>query len=109
VFQTNYAPALLLRGRIELADRKVEEAVQSFRQAAQINPLPEYQWALSEALRASGREAEAQAVATEIISRGPASDPRGCAVYLATIGQRIPLAERLAREESPYACGCLHP
>jgi len=61
--------------------------------------LPEYQWVLSEALRAAHRENEARTVEAEILSRGPASDPRTCALFLATRRERLDLAERLARQE----------
>jgi tetratricopeptide (TPR) repeat protein len=98
-FQTNFAPALLLRGRMELAATKTDEAIQSLRQAVQTNPLPEYQWALADALRAARREDEAGVLEQNIISRGPASDPRGCALFLATKHNRVQLAEQLVRQE----------
>jgi tetratricopeptide (TPR) repeat protein len=97
--QTNYPPALLLRGRMELTEAKSDDAIQLLREAAQLNPLPEYQWALSEALRAAHCEHEARAVEAEIISRGPSSDPRTCSLFLATQRERVELAERLARQE----------
>ena len=98
-FQTNFAPALLLRGRMELAAGRIDNSILSLRQAARINPLPEYQWALAEALRAGGLEDEARAVEGDIISHGPACDPRGCALFLATRHERVELAEQLAQQE----------
>ena len=97
--RTTFPPALLLRGRMLLAATKNDEAVRLLRPAAQLNPLPEYQWALSEALRAAGGEAEARDVESEILSRGPGSDPRTCSLFLATRRVRLDLAERLARQE----------
>jgi len=97
--QTNFPPALLLRGRMLLAAADNEEAIQLLTLAAQLNSLPEYQWVLSEALRAAHRENEARTVEAEILSRGPASDPRTCALFLATRRERLDLAERLARQE----------
>jgi tetratricopeptide (TPR) repeat protein len=63
-FQKNYPPALLLRGRILLAEGKNAEAANALMLAAQLNPLPEYQWALADALRADGRAGEAEVVET---------------------------------------------
>ena len=98
-FQTNFAPALLLRGRIELAAGKTEDAIQSLQQASQINSLPEYQWTLAEALHAGHLDDAARAVEVDILSRGPASDPRSCALFLATKHEHVQLAEQLARQE----------
>lgn len=97
--QTNYAPALLLRGRMLLSEGRIEQAIPSLRQAARMNPLPEYHWALGEALRAALREDEARAVETQIVSRGPGTDPRTCSLYLATRGTNREMAVRLARLE----------
>ncbi len=98
-FQTNYAPALLLRGRMLLADGKHADAIDSLSQAARLNPLPEYHWALAEALRAARREDDAGAAETQILSRGPATDPRTCSLFLATRRVNSALAVRLARQE----------
>ncbi len=98
-FRTNYPPALLLHGRINLADGNVSPAVTALQTAAQLNPLPEYQWALADAMRALGDVSEAETVEREIVSRGPASDARGCALFLATRRQQPELAVQLARQE----------
>ena len=98
-FQTNYAPGLLLRGRILLGATKAEDAIPLLRQAAQINPLPEYHWALAEALRAAQREDEAVAVEMQIVAKGPLTDPRTCSLYFATRRTNTELAVRLARQE----------
>jgi len=99
VFRTNYPPALLLRGRITLAEGKTSDAVTALQTAAKLNPLPEYQWALADALRAFGNVSEAEVIERDILSRGPASDARGCALYLATRREQTELAVRLARQE----------
>ena len=98
-FQTNYAPGLLLRGRMLLAAAKVEDAIPLLRQAAQINPLPEYHWALAEALRTAHREDEAVAVEMQLVAKGQVTDPRTCSLYLATRRTNGELAVRLARQE----------
>ncbi len=94
-----FAPALLLRGKMLLAQGQVPSAIESLARAAESNPLPEYQWALADALRAGGREAEAKAPAELLLRRGRASDPRACSLYLATHRQQPELAVRLARQE----------
>ena len=53
--QPGYAPALLAKGRVLLAERKFNEAVLPLQRAAEKNPLPEYRWTLADALRAAGR------------------------------------------------------
>ena len=52
--QPDYAAALLARGRVLLAMKRTAEAVEALERAARLNPLPEYQWTLADALRASG-------------------------------------------------------
>jgi tetratricopeptide (TPR) repeat protein len=97
--QPEYAPALLARGRLLLAQDQPVEAITPLSHAAQLNPLPEYQWVLIEALRAAGRADEAAAVATQLKQRGAANDRRTFALYLATTGQDSATALRLAEEE----------
>ena len=58
-FHPGHAAALLLRGRMLLASGETEKAVETLREAARLNPLPEAQWALAEALRATHREEQA--------------------------------------------------
>jgi tetratricopeptide (TPR) repeat protein len=98
-FQTNYPPALLLRGKMLLAANHCSEAAGLLRTAAALNPLPEYQWALADALRESGRESEALEVETLLRQRGLASDPRTLALFLATRREAPETALRLGREE----------
>jgi tetratricopeptide (TPR) repeat protein len=98
-FQTNYPPALLLRGKLLLAGGQPGAAVAALQNAEQLNPLPEYKWALADALREAGREKDAARVEEQICSRGAAADPRTFALYLATRRQSPSLAVQLAREE----------
>ncbi len=98
-FMPDYAPALLLRGRVDLAEGKYAAAQLTFQQAARLNPLPEYQWALSEALRALGRAEEAQQIEAELKAKGATEDPRTFALFLATRGEDAAQAVRLTETE----------
>lgn len=98
-FQKNYAPALLLRGRLLLADGKTAEAVEALTSAEKLNPLPDYQWALAEALNEDGRPDEARAVEARLNQSGAGTDPRTYALYLATRSQATRTAVELAQNE----------
>ena len=95
----DYPPALLMRGRVLLASDDRAAAIDVLERAARANPLPEYQWAFAEALRAAGREQEAAGVETRLRNNGAAADPRTLSLYLATRGEDPQLAVRLAEEE----------
>lgn len=95
----DYAPAILARGRALLALGRGEDSVAELRRAADLNPLPEYQWWLADVLRASGHEQDAVKTESELKSRGELGDPRTLALFLATRGENAALAVRLAREE----------
>lgn len=99
VFQSDYAPTLLLKGKILLAENQFGEAVDALQNAVKLNPLPEYQWTLAEALRVAGREKEASAVEAQLCQRGASSDPRTLALYLATRHESPETALRFARAE----------
>jgi tetratricopeptide (TPR) repeat protein len=88
-FAENYAAALLLRGRILLAQGKAVEAIESLQPATTLTSLPEYQWTLAEALRAVGKTQAAEDVESHLISNGAVNDPRTFALYLVSRGQRI--------------------
>jgi tetratricopeptide (TPR) repeat protein len=98
-FQQDYAPALLLRGRLLLAEGNAAQAIDALQRAAQLNPLPEYQWVLSDALRAAGRTEEADIVERQLRQDGAAADPRTFALYLASRGDSTAIALDLARAE----------
>ncbi len=97
--QKEYAPALLSRGRILLAEQKTNEAIATLQRAAQLNPLPEYQWTLADALRTANRAAEAQTIESKLAAQGEANDPRTYALYLATRGNHTARALKLVNEE----------
>jgi tetratricopeptide (TPR) repeat protein len=98
-YQTNCAPALLLRGRMLLAQNNAAAAVNALTKAEQINPLPEYQWTLAEALRAGDRQTEADKMESLLRQTAAAADPRTFALYLATRDEQIPTALHLAHDE----------
>ncbi len=97
--QTNYPPALLLKGRMLLAKDESREAVDPLQNAAKLNPLPEYQWVLAEALRAAGREEEASRIEAQLRQHGASGDPRTLALFLSTRHEFPETALRLARAE----------
>jgi tetratricopeptide (TPR) repeat protein len=98
-FQNDYAPALLVKGRMLLAEDKFNDAIAPLRQAAQLNPLPEYQWTLAEALRSAGQTDEATKVEAELRAKGAQNDPRTLALFLATRQESAEKALRLAQTE----------
>jgi tetratricopeptide (TPR) repeat protein len=98
-YEPDYAPALLAQGRILLATSRPSDAVPVLRRAASLNPLPEYQWTLADALRVQGLTAEAHATEQELMKHGSVSDPRTYALYLATRRTDVPKAIALAEEE----------
>src|SRR5437867_6288545 len=75
-YQADYAPALLVRGRLLLAQGKSQEAVVPLKRAASLNPQAEYAWVLAEALHAAGRIPEARSLEESLEKQGPVSDPR---------------------------------
>lgn len=94
-----YPPALLARGRALLALGKTKQAIEPLKRAAELNPLPEYQWWLADALCASGDSATAEKTEALIRQRGEVSDPRTLALFLATRGETSAEALRLAKAE----------
>jgi len=98
-YERQYPPALLLRGRLLLAEGKVAEAVEALQAAARLNPLPEYRWVLSDALHAASRDQEEGAVRATLRCSGAATDPRTFALYLASRGESPAQALELASNE----------
>ncbi len=98
-FVPGYAAALLLRGRVLLAQGKTGDAVTALEAAAKKSPLPEYLWTLADALRADGKPGPATQVEDKLRSTGIANDPRTYSLYLASRGAKPDLALRLAQEE----------
>ncbi len=97
--QNNYPPTLLLKGKMLLAQNRPSEAVDALQNAVKLNPLPEYQWTLAEALRVAGKKNEASEVEAQLCQRGANNDPRTLALYLATRHESPETALRLARGE----------
>jgi tetratricopeptide (TPR) repeat protein len=98
-FQPDYPPALLLRGRMLLAKGNFAEAVKSLTRAAELNPLPDYQWTFAEALRAAEMPEQAARVEAALNNRGASADPRTYSLYLSTRNESKPTALSLAEQE----------
>ena len=94
-----YPPALLAQGRVLLAEKDFAGAIAVLEKAAMRNPLPEYRWTLVEALEAAGHRRRAKAVAIGLLERGAIDDRRTHALYLASTGQDVDTALRLAQQE----------
>jgi tetratricopeptide (TPR) repeat protein len=95
----DYAPALFALGRVLLAENNTSAAIDALERAARLNPLPEYQWALADALSGANRDEEAASVERRLAETGPANDPRSYSLFLATRGREPDAALRLAEEE----------
>jgi tetratricopeptide (TPR) repeat protein len=96
-FVPDYAAALLVRGRLQLAQNKPAEAIASLKEAARLNPLPEYNWTLADALRSLNRTDEAIAVEQMVVA--DSGDPRTVSLYLSTRHTDLETAVDLARAE----------
>ena len=97
--QDNYPPTLLLKGKMLLAQSRFGEAVDTLQNAVKLNPLPEYQWTLAEALYTAGRANEASGIEAQLRKAGASNDSRTLALYLATRHDSPEMALRLARAE----------
>lgn len=95
----DYAPALLMRGKLLLANEQFAEAAAVIEQAAQRCPLPDYLWTYAEALRGAGEIEKLQSVETRLRETGPANDPRTYSLFLATTGGDAARALELAQAE----------
>ncbi|MEY4941580.1 MAG: hypothetical protein RIQ93_3315 [Verrucomicrobiota bacterium] len=95
----DYPAALLLQGRLLLAAGNAVKAAELLGRAVAKNPLPEYRWAHADALRSAGRTSQAEGVEAELRRHGAAEDPRTVALFLATRGQQVETAVRLAEGE----------
>jgi tetratricopeptide (TPR) repeat protein len=95
----DYPAALLLQSRLLLSSEMFAEAIASAQRAAEINPLPEFQWTLADTLRSAARADEAAKVEATLERGGAQDDPRTLALFLATRGEQIELAIELAQRE----------
>src|SRR5919205_788116 len=84
--QSDYAPAMLARGRTLLAMNHGGEALVELQRAAKLNPLPEYQWILEDALNVKSQISETE-------------DPRTLSLYFATRHEDVERAVKLAEQE----------
>jgi tetratricopeptide (TPR) repeat protein len=98
-FAPNHPMALLVRGRMQLAARQANEAVETFRRAVAQDPLPEHLWWLAEALRAAQQVDGAEKIEVQLVARGAGDDPRALALFLATHGRQPDRALKLAQAE----------
>ena len=99
VLRSDYAPAMMARGRVLLALHRPADAVVELQRAAELNPLPEYQWALADALALTGDRDRAKQVEAQIINRGATEDPRSFSLYLATRSENVEQAVQVAQHE----------
>ena len=97
--QPNYAPALLIKTRILLAENKPADALACIRVAEVENPLPEYQWLLADVLQLNGQTDESNRIESELRKRGAVSDNRTLALFLGTRHAESETALRLATAE----------
>jgi tetratricopeptide (TPR) repeat protein len=97
--QSLYPPALLVRGRLLLTEGRAEAAIEALTQASASNTLPEYQWALIEALHTTGQNQSAREHERRLMQRGAMDDARTFALYLAGVGKDLSTALRLVKQE----------
>ncbi len=96
--QDDYAPAMLIRGRTLLAVGRTTDALVELQRAAKLNPLPEYQWTLADALTFAGHRDQATKIELEIAEHST-EDPRTVALFLATHHLDLERAVLLAQQE----------
>jgi tetratricopeptide (TPR) repeat protein len=96
--QSEYAPAMLARGRTLLAVNRAAEALVEFQRAAELNPLPEYQWALADALAIAGFRHQSAKIESQIVERAT-EDPRTLSLFLVTRQHDVERAVQLAQQE----------
>jgi tetratricopeptide (TPR) repeat protein len=95
--ESDYAPAMLIRGRILLALNRAGDALIELQHAAELNPLPEYQWAVADALAATGARDTAEQIESKITENS--EDPRTISLFLATRHKDVDRAVQLAQQE----------
>jgi hypothetical protein len=95
--ESDYAPAMLIRGRILLALNRAGDALIELQHAAELNPLPEYQWAVADALAATGARDTAEQIESKITESS--EDPRTISLFLATRHKDVDRAVQLAQQE----------
>jgi tetratricopeptide (TPR) repeat protein len=98
-YADDYPPALLLRGRVLLAQGKPTVALPFLRKAAALNPVPEYQWILADAFSLTGETGAELAMEKKLMATGAANDPRTFALFLASRRERLQDSLQLAFNE----------
>ncbi len=94
-WQPEYAPALLMKGKILMSEGNFSESVTTLKRAAELNPLTEYHWALADAMRANGNENEALLIESKISQ----DDPRTLSIFYATRSVNPEKSLQLSSEE----------
>jgi tetratricopeptide (TPR) repeat protein len=98
-FKFDFSPALLTRGRLLLALGRPAKALDALREAATLNPLPEYHWILHDTLDVLGHRHEARTLHAQLMRNGAFDDPRTFSLYLSTTRQDISKALELDERE----------
>jgi tetratricopeptide (TPR) repeat protein len=96
---SNYAPALIGRGRVALAHDDPAGAARFFQAALEATPTAEAAWLLSVAQRLAGNTAAAGAALKRSFEEGRRGDPRALALIYASEGIEAAEAVRLAQAE----------
>lgn len=91
--------ALAVKGRALYSLGHYGAALPFLQRAADLNPIPENQWWLADALRHEGQEVAAVQLEAKLRRFGPAVDPRTVALFLATRGEELERAVGLASAE----------
>ncbi len=97
--QPEYPPALYTLGRLRLAQQQAADAVMLLQQAVQKEPLPEYRWALYEALLESDQKNLAAQQKASLLKHGEAEDRRSFALFLSSHDEELLKALALAIQE----------
>jgi tetratricopeptide (TPR) repeat protein len=98
--QADYAPALLLLGRIKMAQNEFDSAEKLLTQAIQLNALPQYHWALIEAVSENDEKiSKRRELELQLYKTGELGDRRTFALYLASKTKDTERAVNLAEQE----------
>mgnify|MGYP002146189937 CR=1 FL=1 len=95
----DYAPALVGRAQVALAEARYRDAVPLLEAAYRRSPLAETAWLLGDARRKAGDVAGANAAYKELVQKGRRTDPRTVALYLATEDRELDEARALIERE----------
>lgn len=95
----NHPLALAIKGRALYSLVRYDEALVSLKRAAELNPIPDNQWWLTDVLKARGDVSAAAETEKKILRRGLMVDPRTTALFLDTHGEKFDQAKQLATEE----------